>query len=84
MQTGAEYEGRDATVKPRAQTVVDIDTRIEEEIEQNESIEREDLYILCEVGEEDGSLLTMFDYDLLCKKQDVDRCSCNEEQLYTL
>ena len=81
-------------MKPRAQTTVDIDTRleneidletrIEEEIEQNESIDREDLYILCEVGEEDGSLLTMFDYDLLCKRQDVDRCSCNEEQLYTL
>ena len=82
VQESAAYEGSDAIVKPRASTVRDIETRIDEELD--DSIDRDDLYILCQVGTEEDSLLTLFDYELICKRQGTDRCTCQEDQLYTL
>ena len=55
-----------------------------------EDIVKEDqasLFILCKFGPDSRgkyteSILSMFDYKMLCKNQKTDFCSCNEEKLY--
>ena len=45
------------------------------------------LFILCRFGPDargkyTESILSMFDYKMLCSKQKTDFCSCNEDKLY--
>jgi len=67
----------------------DADTFRASDFEDIVTIDQYDLYLMCRFGPDaDGnyqeSILSMFDYEMLCKNQKTDFCTCDETQLYTI